>query len=143
MNLPTLIVKKPSPWGNCSIKDGKFILDLYRKTTDRNQYLLTSSCHPAHVTKNFSFLLAYRNVQIWSKPKTRDLRLSELRNLLLTRDYKPGIVNKAIEKANQFQAKNIECTPLKKIQEEDLFLTSLMTTTCPPSQKCSEGTGGL
>ena len=30
----------------CSIKDGKIVTDLYRKESDRNQYLLTSSCHP-------------------------------------------------------------------------------------------------
>jgi predicted SprT family Zn-dependent metalloprotease len=30
----------------CSIKDDKFVTDLYRKESDRNQYLLTSSYHP-------------------------------------------------------------------------------------------------
>ena len=74
-------------------------MDLYRKPTDRNQYLLTSSCHPAHVTKNIPFSLAYRIVRICSEPETRDLRLSELRKLLLARDYKTGIVNRAIQKA--------------------------------------------
>ena len=28
----------------CTILDGKIVTDLYRKKTDRNQYLLTSSC---------------------------------------------------------------------------------------------------
>ena len=30
----------------CKIENGKIITDLYRKETDRNQYLLSSSCHP-------------------------------------------------------------------------------------------------
>ena len=30
----------------CKIKDGKIITDLHKKSTDRNQYLLPSSCHP-------------------------------------------------------------------------------------------------
>ena len=43
--------------------------------------------------------MAYRIVRICSEPETRDLRLSELRKLLLARDYKTGIVNRAIQKA--------------------------------------------
>ena len=82
-----------------SIKDGKIITDLYRKPTDRNQYLLPSSCHPAHVTDNIPFSLAYRIVRICTEPETRDIRLTELKQLLLSRNYKQNIVNAAIEKA--------------------------------------------
>ena len=38
------------------IRDGKIVTDLYRKPTDRNLYLLTSSCHPAECFKTFNFL---------------------------------------------------------------------------------------
>ena len=41
----------------CSIKSNQIDTDLYKKPTDRNQYLLTSSCHPAHVTNNIPFSL--------------------------------------------------------------------------------------
>ena len=34
----------------CSIKEGRIETDLFRKKTDRNQYLLPSSCHPRHTT---------------------------------------------------------------------------------------------
>ena len=84
---------------SCSLKNGRIIVDLYRKPTDRNQYLLTSSCHPAHVTSNIPFSLAYRIVRICSEPITRDTRLEELKSLLLARSYKPGLVNAAIERA--------------------------------------------
>ena len=67
--------------------------DLYRKPTDRNRYLLTSSCHPAHVTNNIPFSLALRIVRICSDKVSRDTRLEELNKLLLSRKYKPGFSN--------------------------------------------------
>ena len=45
---------------SCRIEDGKIITYLYRKPTDHNMYLLTSSCHPAQVTKNIPYSLALR-----------------------------------------------------------------------------------
>jgi hypothetical protein len=50
----------------CSIKDGIIETDLYRKDTDRNQYLLTSSCHPAQTTMNIPFSLGLRITRICS-----------------------------------------------------------------------------
>ena len=35
-----------------SIREGKINSDLYRKPSDRVQYLLPSSCHPPHCTDN-------------------------------------------------------------------------------------------
>ena len=51
------------------------------------------------MTKNIPFSLAYRIIRICSEPTTRDLRLEELKDLLLARDYKPGIVTAAINRA--------------------------------------------
>ena len=84
-----------------SIQEGRVMVDLYRKPTDRNQYLLTSSCHPAHVTKNIPYSLALRIVRICSDTKTRDLWLQELKDLLLSREYKTGIVNAALDEARR------------------------------------------
>ena len=36
-----------------SIKNRKIDTDLYRKPTDKNQYLLLSSCHPTDGIKTF------------------------------------------------------------------------------------------
>ena len=36
------------------IEDGKITIDLYRKPTDTCMYLLPSSCHPAHISKNIN-----------------------------------------------------------------------------------------
>ena len=83
----------------CSIQGGQIVTDLYRKKTDRNQYLLTSSCHPAHTTKNIPFSLALRIVRICSLPEDREKRFKELKCLLLSREYKGGAIDTAIERA--------------------------------------------
>ena len=82
-----------------SIVNNKIIVDLYKKPTDRCQYLLTSSCHPPHITDNIPFSLAYRIVRICSEEETRDKRLAELKNMLLSRDYKAKLIDNAIARA--------------------------------------------
>ena len=85
----------------CKIKNGKIVTDLYRKETDRNQYLLTSSCHPAQVTQNIPYSLALRIVRICSLIEDREKRFSELKDLLCSRNYKSGMVDSAIDKARK------------------------------------------
>ena len=83
------------------IKDGQLVTDLYlyMKPTDQNQYLLPSSCHPAHCTQNIPFSLALRIIRICSEESDRDRRLTELKEMLMLRDYNKNIVNAAIQKA--------------------------------------------
>ena len=88
---------------SCNISDGKIITDLYKKSTDRNQYLLTSSCHPSHVCDNIPFSLALRIVRICSTIVAREKRFSELKEMLLSREYSAGIINAAIERARNIQ----------------------------------------
>ena len=57
---------------SCSILDGKLETDLYRKDTDRNMYLLPSSCHPPTCTKNIPFSLCLKIVRICSKAEDRE-----------------------------------------------------------------------
>ena len=85
----------------CTIKNGKIKTDLYKKETDRNQYLLTSSCHPSHCTKNIPFSLGLRIVRICSDPLDRDHRLSELKTLLQDRGYSERNIDAAISKAKK------------------------------------------
>ena len=57
---------KPQNWipfldTSCKIEDGQIEIDLFKKETDRNQYLLTSSCHPIGCTKKHSLLIGTQN----------------------------------------------------------------------------------
>ena len=55
----------------CSIENKKIEVDLYRKESDRNQYLLLNSCHPRAVTKNIPFSLGLRIVRICTSYENR------------------------------------------------------------------------
>ena len=75
------------------------LTDLFKKPTDRNQYLLTSSCHPSATKDNIPYSLALRIVRICSLPQDREKRFQELRTMLIDRDYRPRLINAAIDKA--------------------------------------------
>ena len=92
---------------SCKIVNGKVILDLFRKETDRNMYLLPSSCHPLHQTKNIPYSLAMRIVRICSETETRDQRLKELKEFLVSRQYPNGLVLAALDKAKQIHRKKV------------------------------------
>jgi hypothetical protein len=82
-----------------TIKDNILVTDIYRKPTDRCQYLLPSSSHPAHITTNIPFSLCYRLVRICAEKTTLKTRMEELKQLLLTRQYNEKIINGAMLKA--------------------------------------------
>ena len=96
-----------------SVVDNEIVVDLYKKPTDRCQYLLTSSCHPPHITENIPFSLAYRIVRICTDQTTRDRRLQELKDLLVSRDYKAKLVDASIKKAIQIPREQA----LKKVEK--------------------------
>ena len=83
----------------CSIKNGKISTDLYRKPTDRNQYLLPDSCHPKTTTRAIPKSLGLRIVRICSEPDIRDKRLEETKQFLLKRGHKEKTVVLALNKA--------------------------------------------
>ena len=81
------------------LQKNKIYTDLYKKPTDRNMYLLPSSCHPTDCFKNIPFSLALRIVKICSDYDKRDLRLRELKQMLLDRDYDESVIDSAIRRA--------------------------------------------
>ena len=89
----------------CSIKDGKIDIDLYKKDTDRNQYLLPSSCHPAQTKKAIPFSLGLRIVRTCTDSKNRDIKLKELKNMLIDREYSETLIDTAIKGQKEYQGK--------------------------------------
>jgi hypothetical protein len=81
-----------------SLCDDVINTDLYRKPTDRVQYLLPSSCHPNHIFPNIPYSLALRILRICSMRATLDKRLTELGAMLMSRKYNKNVVKNAISK---------------------------------------------
>ena len=77
---------------SCRILGGQIIFDLFKKPTDKHVYLLLSSCHPPHQHQNIPF-------RVCSTLDLRPNRLKELRNMLVSRSYKPGMIEGVIKKA--------------------------------------------
>ena len=61
--------------------------------------MLPSSCHPSNITKNIPYSLAYRLVRICTERHTLLKRLSELKDLLISRNYNSKLIDSAIERA--------------------------------------------
>ena len=78
-------------------REGRIQTDLFRKPDTKCQYLSPESAHPRHVFSNIPRSLVHRIVRICSVPGTREVRLEELRQLLLSRGYKPGDLRKAVQ----------------------------------------------
>ena len=87
------------------IENGRIDIDLYKKKTDRNQYLLPSSCHPKSTTQAIPYSLSLRIVRICTKKENRDKRLAELKDLLLARKYPESLIDRSIEKARKIPRK--------------------------------------
>ena len=105
-----------------SIINGKISTNLYRKPTDRVQYLLPDSCHPSHVTNSIPYSLALRIVRICSEPEDREVKFEELKQMLISRHYNRNIVNAAIAKAKTVPREIALEKVIKKPNERVIFV---------------------
>ena len=121
----------------CSIKNGEIETSIFRKDTDRNQYLLPSSCHPRQTTQAIPYSLATRVVRICSNLQKRDQELEKLKNLLLERDYKHETIDRAIAKAKLIpRTELLKPKPPKKKSSRPVFAVEFdpRLPEIPPSQ---------
>jgi hypothetical protein len=113
---------------SCSIVNKRIKVDLFRKKTDRNQYLLTSSCHPVQTTKNIPYSLGLRIVRTCTEPTERDQRLEELKEMLLSRNYPINLIDRAIEKARKVP----RLLALKKVEKKKQTKRPVFAVTFDP-----------
>ena len=117
------------------INENGFIeTDLYKKETAKVQYLLPSSCHPGHITKNIPYSLAYRLLRICSNQETFRIRLEQLRQDLLTRSYKPRIIDEAFKRIEQIERKDA-IKRVSKTKDENTALVTTYHPLMPPISK--------
>ena len=111
---------------SCAIKEGKIVTDLHKKKTDKNQYLLPSSCHPKQTFKAIPFSLALRIVRICSDKEDRGQRLLELKEKLLARNYNRSMVESALNRARSVpRHKALKKVKKKKTNRETSLCCSL------------------
>ena len=106
-----------------TITDEGIITDLYKKETDRVQYLLPSSCHPSHVFNNIPYSLALRLVRICSNHDTLLKRMDELKDMLLSRSYNKNIISSAIKRALETKREDA-LKRVEKTKKKDSYLCS-------------------
>ena len=96
-----------------TLEDGHFKTDLFVKSNSVCQYLLPSSCHPAHISKNIPYSLAYRLRRICSQDGDFEYRLEQLKRNLISRQYHPKIIDEAFEKVRAINRQEA----LKKVEK--------------------------
>ena len=73
-------------------EDGTIQTELYIKPNTKNNYLLASSSHPGHIIKNIPYSLAHRLVRNCSQRESLEIRLKELKEMLLSRGYRIKVI---------------------------------------------------
>ena len=81
-------------------KEGKKVfMDIYSKPMDSKRYVSFKSNHPKHCLKNIPFSLACRICMIAEKDCLKEIKLKELKTLLLAQHYPERIIKAGIKKA--------------------------------------------
>ena len=87
--------------------DDKVAVDLYTKPTDSHQYVLPTSCHPPHCSKNIPYSPALRIRHICSDDEAFDKRVSDLSVHLNKRGNQKQVIDQAIEKVRHIHRQNL------------------------------------
>ena len=92
-------------------------------------YLLPSSCHPLHITKNIPFSLAYRILRICCSREKFLNHLEGLRQDLLSRFYHPKVIQDAFNKILEIP----RAQALEKVKRSATNVREVLVATFHPS----------
>ena len=113
---------------------GKFVTDLFQKSSDRVTYLLPSSSHPGHICRNIPYSLGYRLKRICSSEADYKVRLDELSSNLLSRGYCNKVIKSAFQRLNQISREQA----LQKVSKTKKNNTTFTLTYDPRMNSPSE-----
>jgi hypothetical protein len=88
-------------------EDNKLKLDLYRKPTDKQQYLHKQSSHPKNTKHSIIYSQALRYKRIITDPTRLKQRTQELTDAFIHRGYKETEIKAIIEKTENTQREDI------------------------------------
>ena len=110
---------------SCQIENGQIVLDLYRKPTDRNLYLMLDSCHPPACQKKIPYSLAMIIVRICTYKDSREFRFKELEKLLMSKGYPKEMVTSAINRAKSTSREQaLRCVVKPSMTKGPIFVVS-------------------
>ena len=95
------------------IKNARVDIDFHKKETDRNQYLLLSSCHSKETTLSIPYSLSLIIVRVCTSEENREKQFLVLKKCSLQRGYLENNVNSAIDKARKIP----RAVALRKVKE--------------------------
>lgn len=90
-----------------NIENGRLSTKLYRKPTDRQQYLHYHSDHPRHCKNNIPYSQAHRFKRICSRDEDFDSAALNLKTVLHKQKYPPRVVDDAIQRAKTLNRQDL------------------------------------
>ena len=93
---------------------------MYTKPSRVVQYILPSSSHPSHITRNIPYSFGYRLRRIESTQEQFNINITKLGEELLMRGYSKSVVNLALSKGRVIDR---ESTLVKVVQPADDRIT--------------------